>query len=161
MYWVGTAFSYYRQQLLLRKGNVFTSICFSVHRGHAWQRGVCMAKGAYMVKGGMCGKGDIHGKGGMHGKGVMCGRGHTWGGMCGGGMHGKGDMHGRGHAWQGHEWQGLCMAGGMHGGEGRHGRRDGHCSGRYASYWNAFLFNLVFVKYICLTSVTHIKCGVC
>ena len=27
---------------------------------------------------------------------------------------------------------GACMAGGMH------GRRDGHCSGRYASYWNAF-----------------------
>ena len=26
------------------------------------------------------------------------------------------------------------MAGGMH------GIRDGHCSGRYASYWNAFLF---------------------
>ena len=23
---------------------------------------------------------------------------------------------------------------------GMHGRRDGHCSGRYASYWNAFLF---------------------
>ena len=22
--------------------------------------------------------------------------------------------------------------------------RDGHCSGRYASYWNAFLFNLLF-----------------
>ena len=28
------------------------------------------------------------------------------------------------------------MAGGMR------GRRDGHCSGRYASYWNAFLLGV-------------------
>ena len=35
-------------------------------------------------------------------------------------------------------WQGVCMEGGMH------GRRDGHCSGQYASYWNAFLFIFVF-----------------
>ena len=46
------------------------------------------------------------------------------GGMHGGGIHGKGGVHGRG----------ACVVGGMH------GRRDGHCSGRYASYWNAFLF---------------------
>ena len=32
--------------------------------------------------------------------------------------------------------------GGMHGGGGMRGRRDGHCSGRYASYLNAFLLNL-------------------
>ena len=43
----------------------------------------------------------------------------------GGGMHGRGDIHGRGRA---------CMVGG-----GMYGRRDGCCSGRYASYWNAFL----------------------
>ena len=71
-----------------------------------------------------------------------------------GSMHGRG-MHDRGHAWQGHAWQGafvvgVCMAGGMHGSWGVcdrgcawqrrvHGRRDGHCSGWYASYWNAFL----------------------
>ena len=64
-------------------------------------------------------------------------------------------MAGR-HAWQEGAWQGVCMAGdmrgrgacmagGMHGGGGHawqggvHGRRDGHCSDRYASYWNAFL----------------------
>ena len=29
---------------------------------------------------------------------------------------------------RGHVWQGDVR-----------GRRDGHCSGRYASYWNAFL----------------------
>ena len=46
----------------------------------------------------------------------------------------------------GHVWQGVCMAGGcvakgggMHGTGGMRGRRDGHCSGQYASYWNAFL----------------------
>ena len=38
----------------------------------------------------------------------------------------RGCVCGRGHAWQG----------------GLRGRRDGHCSGRYASYWNAFLFNM-------------------
>ena len=41
-------------------------------------------------------------------------------------------------------WQrgGACVAkGGMRGkGGGVRGRRDGHCSGRYASYWNAFFF---------------------
>ena len=52
--------------------------------------------------------------------GGVCGRG-------GGNMHDGGGMHGKG----------ACMAGG-----GMRGRRDGHCSGRYASYWNAFLFQL-------------------
>ena len=37
---------------------------------------------------------------------------------------------GRGCAWQG----------------GVLGRRDGHCSGRYTSYWNAFLF-IIFIHY--------------
>ena len=67
-----------------------------------------------------------------------------------------------GHAWWGHEWWGACMAGGHAGGEcitkgacmagghawqrggGRvcHSRYYGirSMSGRYASYWNAFLF---------------------
>ena len=79
--------------------------------------------------------------GGMHGNGGgMCGRGacmprfvhaRWWvcQGVCmAGGMHGReacmvGGVHGR---------VGACMAGGMH------GRRYGHCSVRYASYWNAF-----------------------
>ena len=35
----------------------------------------------------------------------------------------------------GHVSQGVaCVAGGS-----MHGSRDGHCSGQYASYWNAFL----------------------
>ena len=98
--------------------------------------------------------------------GVMCGKGgHVWqGGMCGRrGMHGgetcmvgvyvaggcMGGVHGRGCAWQG-----VCMAGGVGtcvaggptwqevcvAGEGdMHDRKNGYCSGRYASYWNTFL----------------------
>ena len=68
--------------------------------------------------------------GGMHHRGT-----YMAGGMCcGGGMHGGGAcMAGE------HTWQGACVMG-VHGGGGVHGRRDGHCSGRYASYWNAFLF---------------------
>ena len=63
-------------------------------------------------------------------KGDICGGLCAWqGGIHGGGMHGRG-VHGRG----------TCMAVGCVTG-GMHGRRDGHCSGRYASYWNAFLFH--------------------
>ena len=78
-------------------------------------------------------------------------------------------MHGRGHAWQagGHAWWGACVEGGtymagwgacvegghawqagdvhggiMHGVGGVCGRKNGNCSGRYASYWNAFLLNI-------------------
>ena len=43
--------------------------------------------------------------------------------MLNGGMHGEMCVCGRGHAWLG----------------GVRGGRDGHYSGRYASYWNAFL----------------------
>ena len=85
------------------------------------------------------------------------------GGACmAGGMHGQGGVHGRGHAWQGGACvAGTCMVGGVHGGGGVHGREGGmhgrgaymtcmppgryygygigSMSGRYASYWNAFL----------------------
>ena len=65
------------------------------------------------------------------------------------GMCGRGDVHGK---------EGgcpfrlaclarkACMAGG-----GVHGRRDGHCSGRYASYWNAFLLHC----YCCALDVSE------
>ena len=46
-------------------------------------------------------------------------------GACVVGMCMVGDMLSGGHAWRG--------------GGGMQGRRDSHCSGRYASYWNAFL----------------------
>ena len=47
------------------------------------------------------------------------------------GMRGSGCVHGRG-----------CMydRGGVR------GRRDSHCSGRYASYWNAFLLSMSLVN---------------
>ena len=59
--------------------------------------------------------------------------------MVKGGMHGewsacmvKRDIHGQ----QGCAWPGSVR-----------GRRDSHCSGRYASYWNAFLFPFYFLHY--------------
>ena len=67
----------------------------------------------------MHGSGGHVWKGGMHGRGGMCGE----------------DMRGRGYAWQGGiHGRRACVAGGVH------GRRNSHCSGQYASYWNAFLF---------------------
>ena len=47
--------------------------------------------------------------------------------------------------YMGRAWLGACIAGGdvwQRGcvARGMRGKRDGHCSGRYASYWNAFLF---------------------
>ena len=86
-----------------------------------------------------CVKNSVHREGGMHGRG-MCGRGHVWfgGHVWWGAMHGS---------WGGMCGKRACMAGGyMHGGGmcggGVHDRRDSHCSGRYASYWNAFLYFL-------------------
>ena len=72
-----------------------------------------------------------------------------------GGVHGRGGMHGRGACMAGgHVWQGACMAGGMCGrGHAWHTHtphqilRDTvirSMSGRYASYWNAFLFSPIF-----------------
>ena len=37
-------------------------------------------------------------------------------------------------------WGVACVAGGCAWQGGMRGRSDGHCNGRYASYWNAFLF---------------------
>ena len=81
----------------------------------------------------------------VHGRG-----GHTWwGGMCAWGCMAGGDMRGGGTCVVGHAWQeGMCGGGDMHGrgcawqGGGMRGRKDGHCSGQYPSYWNAFLLAL-------------------
>ena len=52
-------------------------------------------------------------------------------------------MTGGGHVWLGVvHGKGVCVAG-VHASQGVRGRRDSHCSGRYASYLNAFLF-LIF-----------------
>ena len=90
--------------------------------GHAWW-GVCMA-------------------GGMHGR-----MGQAWQGACmAGGMHGRG-MHGGGHVWQGGAWQVACMAGGAC--VAYTPPADTTRYGRYATYWNAFLFCYFLAKKLC------------
>ena len=63
--------------------------------------------------------------------------------FMGWGVHGRWHVwHGGWHTWQrGHVWQRACMArvACVVGGAYVHGRRDGHCSGRYAPCCNAFL----------------------
>ena len=62
----------------------------------------------------------------------------------------------RGHGWQG------CLRGR---GGGMHGRRDGHCSGRYASCWNVNLFTLcVYNNFVPLEYVSlrdYVFAGFC
>ena len=126
--------------------------------GCAWQQGASVAGGVCMA----CMVGGVHGRRGhpwhawwgcVHGR-----RGHPWQGVCawhawwGGCMAGGGirGMHGGG---------GVCMAGGGIRGRGCvHGREGASVvggvrgryyeirsmSGRYASYWNAFLLSQVF-----------------
>ena len=87
-------------------------------------------------------------------------------GVCvAGGMHGNREacMAG-GHAWQGgRHGRVVCMVRG-----GICDRRDSHCSGRYASYWNAFLFCIVsvpvpvpvpFSHKFCLNKSLKIECN--
>ena len=110
---------------------------------------------------GACVAGGLHGRGGMHGRGVCMAAGAmvcmvvecAWhGGACMAreGMHGMGawvaggGVHGRGHGWQG-----ACVTVGVH------DRRNGHCSGRYALYWNAFLFSLFVIIFILGFSTGH------
>ena len=83
--------------------------------------------------GGMCGKGGMHGRRACMARGACMVKGamHGEGGACGS----RGAYISGGHAWQWrHAWQ---MGGHAY-------KRDGHWSGRYASYWNAFLFSLMF-----------------
>ena len=98
----------------------------------------------------------------MHGGACVAG-GRAWQGACmargcvAGACVAGGCMAG------GHAWQGACMVGGMCGGEGNAcGRRDCHCSGRYVSFWNAFLLlppsNEVCEGYV-FTSVPQSFCS--
>ena len=146
------------------EGYVFTGVCHSVHRGAV--RG-CSG-------GGMCGcsGGGMHGcsRGGVHG----CSGGHAWllpGGVCvvalGEGecawlLRGRGSVHGCSGgacvvAWGG-AWlllgRGACVV--APGGACMAAAGGGVCgfsdeirsmSGRYASYWNAFLFTKSFVVF--------------
>ena len=98
---------------------------------------------------------------GSQGGAYMAG-GCAWWGACvvAGGVHSRGMCTAGGHAWQRDVCmmggvcmaEGACMAdggmygkGGVHGMGGMCGRRDGHCSGQYASYWNAFLWLLMIM----------------
>ena len=92
------------------EGNVFTGVCLS-------KGGACMAGGACVAEG--------HAWQGVCMVGACMPGGHAWQGVC----------MARGCAWWGHMWQEAFMVWGVW-----CGRRDGHRSGRYASYWNAFLF---------------------
>ena len=122
-------------------------------------REACVAGG--VCGGGACVAGGVHGRGHVwQGVRTYVARGHVWWGafayyfkiststewhaifQC---KHSEqlkvnlingGGMHDRGHVWQGVCGGGACMAGGVR------GTRDGHCSRRYASYWNAFLFQI-------------------
>ena len=70
--------------------------------------------------------------------GDMCGWGHVWQGVC---M--AGGMHGRGVCMMGeHAWWGACVAGGVC---ARY-YEIRSMSGRYASYWSAFLLGQSFSK---------------
>ena len=132
----------------LGQGNIFRSVCpHSVHRGgvrgcsggmHGCSGGCMVALGghAWLLPGG-------HAwllPGGVHG----CSSGHAWllqGGhawLLPGGMHGC--------SWGVHGCSGVCMVvwGGMRG--IRWDTEIRSMSGRYASYWNAFLFRKIFTE---------------
>ena len=84
-------------------------------RGHAWQWGGCAWSPCMMEH---IWQGGHAWQGGMYGGRCLCWVGHVWG------MHGVGP----------------CMAGDVcERGAYMNARRDSHCSGWYASYWNTLL----------------------
>ena len=154
--WGKVIFSEASVILSTRGGCAWPGLCMA--RGHVWPGGCMHSWGACMA-GGTC---MAEGRG-MHGGGCMHGRVHAWQGACvAGGMHGRGafmaegGLHGGGCAWGdvhgcvhgGHAWG---TWGDIHtpptpGRYYHYGIRS--MSGRYASYWNAFLFShLWFLNY--------------
>ena len=96
---------------------------FITARKRSFRKGNVFTHVCQSVRGGACvGGGACVIGGGMRG------RGHAWQGTCVAG--------GGGHAWLG----GRCAWRG-----GMRDRRDDHCSGRYASYWNAFLLYVILM----------------
>ena len=99
----------------------------------------------------------------MHGRGAcMAGRIHGRGACMAGECAWQGDMHGRGACMArgvyggGHVWQGAGIVG-EQAWQDMHGRRDGHCSRWYASYWNAFLLMKYCFKYLKYKLKYHIR----
>ena len=112
---------------------MFLQVCVCPRGGGGMRgRGVVMhGRGACVVgaclAGGMCGRGGMHGRGANVWQGGMCGRGHVWwGGVCG-----RGGMHGRTHVCH-TPLPPTCDT----------TRYGWSMRGRYASYWNAFLFQI-------------------
>ena len=68
--------------------------------------------------------------------------------LCRGGMCGRGGMGGGEHVCWWHAWQGGMHGRGVHARLGMHRRyyEIRSMSGRYASYWNAFLFMTNFYR---------------
>ena len=120
---------FYRPTNEVCEGYVFTGVCLSTggvrgREGRAWW-GACMAGGGACIAGGHV----------WHGACLVGG--HAWWGAC----------MARGCAWQGaHAWQGgMCGRG--HAWQILQDTVIPSMSGRYASYWNAFLFgfNLILL----------------
>ena len=96
--------------------------------GEACMAGGCVCGGGHAWQGHVWQEGHVW-------QGVCMAGGHVWWGAC---IAGAACVAGEvckteGPCGRGHVWQGACVAGGVH------GRRDGHCRGWYASYWNPFL----------------------
>ena len=72
-------------------------------------------------------------------------------GVCGRGQDGGGvGVCDRRHVWRG----GACVTRGHAWQRSIHGRRDSHCSGQYASYWNAFLSVFRYISIISRSSLS-------
>ena len=67
--------------------------------------------------------------------------------MAGGHMHGRGACMAGGYVLGGRAWWGGMRA-----------RKNGNCSGRYASYWNAFLlFGVVWHFAVAVTTLRAVR----
>ena len=124
----------------LGQGNVFTGVCDSVNRGCLLPGG-CLLRGCLvrwgwclLPRGGACSGGWCLFRGCLLSGGGVCSQGVSalGGGVCSGGCLLSG---------------GWCLLPGVSapgGGAWWRPPRDGHCCGRYASYWNAFLLHFTF-----------------
>ena len=134
----------YRTQIIHRTCNVFIAArgtCSSLRvvfllppANEVWGKIIFSQVSVVLFTGGACVPGVCVWLGACMPGGV-----HAWGCACLG-------VHGRG----------ACVVGGVHsqGGGSVRGRKDGHCSGRYASYWNTFLFVYDFSTAVNLMLIT-------
>ena len=128
----------------LGQGNIFTSVCqeFHPHGGSACSQGVWFRAEGGASSGGS-GPGGVSRptpKGEVEGDQVQA---HTRGGNWGGSgpdPHPRGKLRGiRSRPTPKGEIEGDQV-------QAPHPTPDGYCCGRYASYWNAFLFGIIFAE---------------